>query len=244
MTLIDATRRDYTSAQAECMGKALDGLAQMTKARGSLGKSTGGSDESANDLAVISGMLSHGRRLCTHLVRGYVDLDVSLCGWASRSLVELRVWNRYIWASESNRRHFIADCIIDEYEVQTIFLEFLKANANHPESATNIRSTEAELNRIDQDRWASVIGPREGRLQVKTVCAGLGLKQFYRLWFGILSKMSHPTSSLLIEIESGKEVFLVGTQSAIEIFNLAVEGLQMREHIETWINIHKVKQAA
>jgi plasmid stabilization system protein ParE len=35
-----------------------------------------------------------------------------------------------------------------------------------------------------------------------------------------------------------------GTQSAIEIFNLAVEGLQLREHIETWINIHKVKQAA
>lgn len=243
---------DITFEQAEKLELGLGALATFAKALGDLENSTGPNCQ-RKGLAVLAGTLAHARRNYSHLIKGYWELDASLCGWAGRSLVELRIWSRYNWASDSNRERFYADRLIDEYEVQAAYLELLRSAPDGPEFDLKIGSAEAELRRIERERSISSLGLEAKRLRVKTISKEVGLDRFYRFWFGILSKLSHPTSALLIEIEGGREevdadtlrpVFLVGTQSAIEIFETAIDGFQIRGSVERWAKIHEASSSA
>ena len=261
MAILDATRVDYTLEEAEHIQEALRGLAEVAKAEDSMLRSIGFAGET-KAFAVIIGTLSHARRIYSHLVHAYTTLDIPLCGWAGRSLVELRVWNRYVWASVDNRKRFHDGNITDQNELEKMRLDYiyeltnarlniLRTNGRGPEGELAIEHVEAELDKIDKLR-ISIRGMCEGRLQVKQICKEVNLEQFYRFWFGTLSKLAHPTPAVLVDIETGKEVlltddirpiFVMGTQSAIEILNTAVDGLGFREGVEKWIEIQKSRQA-
>lgn len=100
---------------------------------------------------------------------------------------------------------------------------------------------------IERIRSASTIKPGEKRLQVKSISSQVDLESFYLYWFGILSKMAHPSPGLIIDVEAGKEavsiddvkpIFIMGTQSAIEILTTALDGLDIRASLEAWIDRH------
>jgi hypothetical protein len=250
-------REDYTVKQAKALEEALGAFAKSTFATEAWLLSMAVVDQAGqkeplfegktHGLKVVMAILSYARRALSHLASGYEHLDLSLTGWAGRSLVELRIWNRYVWASRENMRRFHDESIVDKREMHMLVLSTLNADNSKPEA---IEEVEEGLRGIEAELDTSTITPGQKRLQVKLICKEVGLEQFYKTYFGLLSKVAHPTPGLLIEVETGKEeisvealqpIFVLGMQSAGEILNTAIEGLGMRDGAEQWIKFHEDK---
>jgi hypothetical protein len=182
-------------------------------------------------------MLRHAARAVCHLAHGYGNLDLPLASWAARNLVELRIWSRYASMSIEILRRFHDDSLLDKLELAQLQLQTATA-LNHDQGALTEAHAQVEdaTNEVNQSNLETT-----KRLQIKHICKEVGAEQFYKLWFGMLSKCAHPTPGLLIEVETGREavdttvlepMFVMALRSATEILNTTIQISQLVTHPE------------
>ena len=243
---IEGNRTQFSDEQLDDLAKALDSFRDMLLSWDRLVLSIRPAISETWQGAVLGGLFTHTARTYAHLVAGYRSLDVPLLGWAGRNLVELRIWNRYIWASNENMRRFHDDNIIDKYEMIEPLLNVLKG-VRPVELETTIKDLEGSLAEVEEEWNRTLLNEEAKGLRVKALAKDVGLHAFYLFWFGTLSKCAHPTPGLLIGVESGREameknslepILVMGVQTAIEILNTFIQALGMEDAMNKWAELH------
>lgn len=123
--VFDATGRDFTVEHAKVIENILGEFPRFLAQLEEFQRLTDCLNH-GKPLTAVIGILVHTRRICFYLIEGYTTQDLSLCAWGGRSLVELWIWNRYIWSGQENAKRFYDDSIIDQHQLHTVVLNHLR----------------------------------------------------------------------------------------------------------------------
>jgi len=189
------------------------------------------SEKDTQGSRVFAGFLNHGARTISHLIRAYETFDLPLMSWAARNLVELRIWSRYASMSDETLRGFHDNSILDSLDLLELQLRALQqANAE----VADIEAVQSHIQEVTEELKHSTLTSRK-RLRIKDVAKDVGAEQYYKHWFGHLSKLAHPTPALILHVETGKEmvsveitepIFTMGLRAGTEIYNTSVKSMQ------------------
>jgi hypothetical protein len=136
------------------------------------------------------------------LRRGYVAGNLNLIAWASRNLLELTVFMRYVLKSRANARRFGDDRLIDGCELIIALRDlerFYDPNAPTP-------GLDDALQRMkDQMIAESVIATRH--LETSVLAREVGMEQEFRSMNRVSSKLVHPTAWSTLAENAGRSSY-------------------------------------
>jgi len=136
------------------------------------------------------------------LRRGYVAGNLNLIAWASRNLLELTVFMRYVLKSGANARRFGDDRLIDGCELIIALRDlerFYDPNAPTP-------GLDDALQRMkDQMIAESVIATRH--LETSALAREVGMEQEFRSMNRVSSKLVHPTAWSTLAENAGRSSY-------------------------------------
>ena len=147
-------------------------------------------------------------RLRTHFqhlsIAGSAPFDLEYLAWATRNLLELAVWAKYVTTSTENANKLSTDLVIDLAELAKKNLDLLHKHVPaHPK-----RETLQQQGRwVQEEKDRLGIEENERHLHVGTVAKGIGMGEIFSALNGFLSKLVHPTAfSILLDLDHLTEV--------------------------------------
>lgn len=120
---------------------------------------------------------------------GYVAGNLSLIAWASRNLLELTVFTRYVLKSGANARRFGDDRLIDGCE---LIIALRDLEHFYDPSAPTPGLDDALKRMEDQKAAENVTATRH--LETSALAREVGMEQEFRSMNRVSSKLVHPTA--------------------------------------------------
>jgi hypothetical protein len=152
--------------------------------------------------AVLYGVRTSFIRSFRHLYDAHLNHDIPLASWASRCLLELSVWNRYVLTSQDNAKRFYDDTMADRGEAIRSLPKDL-SDAPDIEAAERYRTVAAEQwPFFDEQLRIFAESGISKHLDIRDVAKLVGLERRYTMLYRILSKLVHATAYSVIEIDN------------------------------------------
>jgi hypothetical protein len=128
---------------------------------------------------------------CTEIIESHVrgGMAIARQAWATRNLLELHYWVRYVLQSQENARRFHEDAICDYLDLLKKFDALVGSHAQFSTPLAQSRSQIAELARTMQQ-----IKEADRHLKVAEIARGFGEDVLFTTLNKYLSKLAHPTS--------------------------------------------------
>jgi hypothetical protein len=123
------------------------------------------------------------------LRRGYVTDNLNLTAWASRNLLELTVFTKYVLQSGTNARRFGDDRLVDGCELIIALRDlerYYDPNAPTP-------GLDDALKRMEEQKIAESVTATK-HLDMGTLAREVGMEQEFRSMNRVSSKLVHPTA--------------------------------------------------
>lgn len=136
------------------------------------------------------------------LRRGYLSDNLNLVAWASRNLLELTVFIRYVLKSEANARRFGDDRLIDGCE---LIVALRDLEHFYDPSAPTPGLDEALKRMEDQKVAENVTATRH--LETSAIAREIGMEQEFRSMNRVSSKLVHPTAWSTLAENSGRSSY-------------------------------------
>lgn len=136
------------------------------------------------------------------LRRGYVADNLNLIAWASRNLLELTVFMRYVLKSGANARRFGDDRLIDGCE---LIIALRDLERFYDPNAPTTGLDDALQRMKDQMAAESVIATRH--LETSFLAREVGMEQEFRSMNRVSSKLVHPTAWSTLAENAGRSSY-------------------------------------
>lgn len=136
------------------------------------------------------------------LRRGYVTGNLNLIAWASRNLLELTVFTKYVLKSGTNAKRFGDDRLVDGCELIIALRDlehFYDPSAPRPGLDDALRRTEA------QKTAENVTATRH--LETSALAREVGMEQEFRSMNRVSSKLVHPTAWSTLAENAGRSSY-------------------------------------
>jgi hypothetical protein len=131
---------------------------------------------------------------CRELSKAHTEDTISRGAWATRNLLELQVWGRYVLRSMEDARRFYEDAICD---VDTLLKSFEKSSGLAADDAKQAIQRSREM--LNPDTWDLLeqVTQEDTYLSVAKIAQDLGDGAGFGVLNRFLSKLVHPTSFYL-----------------------------------------------
>lgn len=136
------------------------------------------------------------------LRRGYVASNLNLTAWASRNLLELTVFTKYVLKSGANARRFGDDRLIDGCEL-IIALRDLE-HFYDPSAPTP--GLDDALKRMEDQKFAENVAASR-HLETSVLARDVGMEQEFRSMNRVSSKLVHPTAWSTLAENTGRSSY-------------------------------------
>lgn len=133
------------------------------------------------------------------LRRGYVTGNLNLIAWASRNLLELTVFTKYVLKSGANARRFGDDRLIDGCE---LIVSLRDLEHFYDPSALTPALDDALKRMEDQKAAENVTATRH--LETSVLSREVGMEQEFRSMNRVSSKLVHPTAWSTLAENAGR----------------------------------------
>jgi hypothetical protein len=138
----------------------------------------------------------------TELRRGYVAGNLNLIAWASRNLLELTVFTKYVLKSGANARRFGDDRLIDGWE---LIVSLRDLEHFYDPSAPTPGLDDALKRMEDQKAAENVTATRH--LETSVLAREVGMEQEFRSMNRVSSKLVHPTAWSTLAENAGRSSY-------------------------------------
>jgi hypothetical protein len=136
------------------------------------------------------------------LRRGYVTANLNLIAWASRNLLELTVFTKYVLKSGANARRFGDDRLIDGCE---LIVSLRDMEHFYDPSAPTPGLDDALKRMEDQKAAENVTATRH--LETSVLARKVGMEQEFRSMNRVSSKLVHPTAWSTLAENAGRSSY-------------------------------------
>jgi|GEM_PF-1383279 len=136
------------------------------------------------------------------LRRGHVTGSLNLTAWASRNLLELTVFIRYVLKSGVNARRFGDDRLIDGCEL----IIALRDLERHYAPSVPTQGLNDTLKRMEDQRVAENVTATK-HLDTSALAKEVGMEQEFRSMNRVSSKLVHPTAWSTLAENAGKNSY-------------------------------------
>lgn len=136
------------------------------------------------------------------LRRGYVTGNLNLIAWASRNLLELTVFTKYVLKSGANARRFGDDRLVDGCE---LIIALRDLERYHDPSAPTPGLDDA-LKRMEDEKVAENVNATR-HLETIALAREVGLEQEFRSMNRVSSKLVHPTAWSTLAENAGRSSY-------------------------------------
>jgi len=136
------------------------------------------------------------------LRRGYVTANLNLVAWASRNLLELTVFVRYVLKSDSNARRFGDDRLIDGREL----IIALRDLADFYDPSAPTPGLDDALKRMEDQKVAENVTATR-HLETSVLAREVGMEQEFRSMNRVSSKLVHPTAWSTLAENAGRSSY-------------------------------------
>jgi hypothetical protein len=133
---------------------------------------------------------------------GYVAGNLNLIAWASRNLLELTVFTRYVLKSGPNARRFGDDRLVDGCE---LIIALRELEQFHDPSAPTPGLDDALKRMEDQKVAENVTATRH--LEASVLAREVGMEQEFRSMNRVSSKLVHPTAWSMLAENAGRSSY-------------------------------------
>ena len=123
------------------------------------------------------------------LRRGYTSTNLHLTAWASRNLLELLVFTKYILQSGANAKRFGEDRLVDGCE---LLIALRKLERHYSPTTPTPRLDDALKSMREQMRVENVTALKH--LETSELAREVGMEQEFRSMNRVTSKLVHPTA--------------------------------------------------
>jgi hypothetical protein len=136
------------------------------------------------------------------LRRGYVTGNLNLIAWASRNLLELSIFTKYVLNSGENARRFADDRLVDGCEL----LIALRDLEHYHDPNTPTPGLDDALRRMEAQKAAENVTARR-HLETSALAKEVGMEQEFRSMNRVSSKLVHPTAWSMLAENAGRSSF-------------------------------------
>jgi hypothetical protein len=136
------------------------------------------------------------------LYRGYTTDNLNLTAWASRNLLELTVFTKYVLKSGANARRFADDRLIDGCEL----IIALRDLEHHYDSSAPTPGLDDALRRMQDQMIAENVTAKK-HLETSTLAKEVGMEQEFRSMNRVSSKLVHPTAWSTLAENAGRNSY-------------------------------------
>lgn len=129
--------------------------------------------------------------------------DLEYIAWASRNLLELLIWAKYVTASTENAERFRQDEIVDFAEWQQATM---RLGQNYDSQSNDLGTLEQQGVWLREKKVEEGIDAATKHLNIGTVAKELGMAGIFYGVNAVLSKLVHPTAlSIMLETDRDSE---------------------------------------
>jgi len=177
-----------------------DSLAQRLQAIGNSLKPV--DDANFYFFEIVRELIDAALKNFSELRRGNVTGNLNLTAWASRNLLELTVFTKYVLKSGGNAKRFGDDRLIDGCEL----IKALRDLERYYDPNTPTPGLDDALKRMeDQKNAESVIATKH--LETSALAKEVGMEQEFRSMNRVSSKLVHPTAWSTLAENSGRSSY-------------------------------------
>ncbi len=161
------------------------------------------------------------------LRRGYVSDHLNLVAWASRNLLELTVFTKYVLKSGENARRYGDDRLIDGCEL----IIALRDLEHHYDPSAPTPELDDALRRMEDQKAAENVTAMR-HLETSALAREVGMEQEFRSMNRVSSKLVHPTAWSTLAENAGRNSYPEAKDLlfATGIANLSQIYIEVRGH--------------
>jgi hypothetical protein len=161
-----------------------------------LGKIEGTETPATDFKSILRGLLIAASRELISLSNA-LAMPLPMLASATRNLLELLIWTKYVLNSKDYAERFAKDWLLDAVDILTALQDWHISTGGKPdELSSNINILQGlEKQRVE---WGLT---NERFLHVGRIARELGFREEYELCFSICSKLIHPTSWSILSME-------------------------------------------
>ena len=180
----------------------VDALAQKLLAVGNTLKPIDETDRDYHFFDIVRELVDAAFKNFNELRRGYTSGNLHLTAWASRNLLELLIFTKYVLKSGANAKRFGEDRLVDGCEL-LIALQNLE---RHYDPTAPTPGLDDALTRMrDQMRVENVTA--EKHLEASALAREVGMEQEFRSMNRVTSKLVHPTAWSILAENAGRNSY-------------------------------------
>jgi hypothetical protein len=151
-------------------------------------------------IEVFMGVLMETVRSYEELKDGLACQRLGRLAWASRNLLELKVWSWYVTAARENARRLYDDRFVDAADLMRRFDGLFAA---FPNLEAFVPSYQVFREKVTNARQQCGLADQNSYLKVSKVAKEVGLDTEFSALNTVLSKLVHPTAFSLYAVVTG-----------------------------------------
>jgi hypothetical protein len=138
---------------------------------------------------IVRELVDSGIRNFSELRRGHIAGNLNLIAWASRNLLELAVFTKYVLKSAGNAKRFGDDRLVDGCELIIALLDL----EHYYDPAAPTPGLDDALNRMEAQKIAENVTATR-HLETSVIAKEVGMEQEFRSMNRVSSKLVHPSA--------------------------------------------------
>jgi hypothetical protein len=177
------------------------------------------------------GLLKYAVSSYQHLKRGWESDDVSYLAWASRNLLELRVWSRFVLTSPEHSQQFYQEWVLDGIGKTKAIRDYGISINEAEEDVLNLELVIEKLEKLKAELKAQgSLSHNKPYYDLHLVASVVGIENEFKPAYKFLSGLVHPSPWLITGFQ---EVIERDTKSQ-DIF---IASLGLNSYVETTTKI-------
>ena len=159
-------------------------------------------DENFYFFEIVRELVDAAIKNFNELRRGNVSGSLNLVAWASRNLLELAVFTKYVLKSAGNARRFGDDRLVDGCEL----IIALRDLEHYYDPAAPTPGLDDALSRMEAQKTAENVTSTR-HLETSALAREVGMEQEFRSMNRVSSKLVHPTAWSTLAENSGRSSY-------------------------------------
>lgn len=151
---------------------------------------------------IVHELLDAAIKNFSELRRGNVTGNLNLIAWASRNLLELTVFMKYVLRSGANARRFADDRLVDGCEL----IIALRDLEHHYDPSAPTPGLDDALKRMEDQKVAESVTATK-HLETSALAREVGMEQEFRSLNRVSSKLVHPTAWSTLAENAGRSSY-------------------------------------
>lgn len=151
---------------------------------------------------IVRELLDAAIKNFNELRRGYVTGNLNLIAWATRNLLELTVFTKFVLKSGANARRFGDDRLVDGCEL----IIALRDLEHYYDPSAPTPGLDDALKRMEDQKAAESVTAMK-HLDTSALARDVGMEQEFRSMNRVSSKLVHPTAWSTLAENSGRSSY-------------------------------------